>query len=319
MSRFIKKYGLYLLLGCFSLMLNGCIKENLDDCKPYCIHFVYDYNLEYNDLFSKEVTKMNLYVFDENGNFVKEFQEIIPSTSSGTYSMEIPLPNGQYTFIAWAGVSPDAYAVAGGDALKNTKLDDFKLQLAQLAAGETNQKLPDLYFGRLTSTVEINKEGTISLVKNSKTVTVTMLPINDSGTPIVLNKDNYKIWIETPDGIYDSNNNPSGGIIKHGPYTGQNNNDGGFTLEISTLRLMANAVNTLVIETSYGEPLLRLNLNNLIDELRMSGHGNLSLQEYLDRQSKFDIVIDGVIDNEMFSSISITVNGWLIRNQNVHN
>jgi len=43
------------------------------------------------------------------------------------------------------------------------------------------------------------------------------------------------------------------------------------------------------------------------------------LQEYLDRQDEYNIVIDGITDDDMFSSISITVNGWLIRSQNVHN
>ena len=317
MNRFIKKYGLC-LLGCFSLMLNGCIYENLDDCKAYSIHFVYDYNLKYTDLFSEEVTKMNLYVFDENGSFVEEFQGS-KTALSGVYSMEVPLPSGQYTFISWSGVYPDAYTVEGGDAGKGGNLDDLTLRLTELAAGETNQNLPNLFYGRLTSTIEINKTGTINLIKNTKAVTITMLPLDDTRTRAALYNENYKIWVESADGLYDNNNNPLGGIIKHRTYFGENSSDGGFSVKLNTLRLMADNTNTLVIETSYNEPLLRLDFNKIVDELRMKSHNNLSLQEYLDRQDEYNIVIDGITDDDMFSSISITVNGWLIRSQNVHN
>jgi len=45
-----------------------------EDCNSY-VRFVYDYNLEYIDLFHKQATKMNLYVFDEKGVFVTELKE----------------------------------------------------------------------------------------------------------------------------------------------------------------------------------------------------------------------------------------------------
>ena len=317
MNRFIKKYGLY-LLGGFSLILNSCIYENLDDCKAYRVYFVYDYNLKFADLFSEEVSKMNLYVFDEDGNFVEEFQDA-SGPFSGTYGMEIPLPGKEYAFIAWSGAYADAYTVVGGSARKEIKLEDLTLQLAELATGETNKNLPDLFFGRLTSTVKINEVGTINLIKNTKTITLTMLPIDDVQTNGALNYEDYKIWVESPDGVYDNNNNPGGGVIKYRNYFGENSSIGGFSVKLNTLRLMENATNTLVIETSYNEPLLRLNLNVIIDEIRKNTFNNLSLQEYLDRQDKYDIVIDGIKDNNQFGSISLTVNGWLIRNQNVHN
>ena len=317
-NRFIKRSGLY-LLGCFSLLLNGCIYENLDDCKTYSIHFVYDYNLKFSNIFSEEATKMNLYVFDEMGNFVEEFQDTRPSFFPGTYNMEIPLPRGEYTFIAWSGVYPEAYTVEGGSARKEVKLDDLKLRLTELAAGETSQNLPGLYYGRLTSTTGINKVDTIKLIKNTKTITVTLLPAENSQTGAPLDKENYKIWIESPGGTYDCNNNPQGGVIKYRPYFGKNNGNGGFSVELNTLRLMTEAVNTLVIETYYNEPLLRLDLNNVFDDVRINSFNNLLLQEFLDRQDKYDIVLSGITDDDMFSSISLTVNGWFIRNQNVHN
>ena len=64
MNRFIG----YIQVACCCLLLcASCVRDGMDeDCNSY-VRFVYDYNLEYIDLFHKQATKMNLYVFDEKG------------------------------------------------------------------------------------------------------------------------------------------------------------------------------------------------------------------------------------------------------------
>ena len=72
MNRFIG----YIQVACCCLLLcASCVRDGMDeDCNSY-VRFVYDYNLEYIDLFHKQATKMNLYVFDEKGVFVTELKE----------------------------------------------------------------------------------------------------------------------------------------------------------------------------------------------------------------------------------------------------
>ena len=74
MNRFIG----YIQVACCCLLLcASCVRDGMDeDCNSY-VRFVYDYNLEYIDLFHKQATKMNLYVFDEKGVFVTEFTWMI--------------------------------------------------------------------------------------------------------------------------------------------------------------------------------------------------------------------------------------------------
>ena len=316
MNRFIKKYTLY-LSGCFSLLLSSCIPENLNNCEIYRIHFVYDYNIEFTDRFSKEATKMNLYVFDEAGDFVEEFQET-KTPFFPSYNMEISLPKGRYTFIAWSGVYDDAYTIEGGEALKEIGLNDFKLRLTRLADGETDQELPGLFYGRLTSTVRTNVVDTISLMKNSKTINLSIQTYQGTQTkPLV--KEDYEIKIESPSGIYDSNNNPSGSIIGYMPYMEENSTNG-FYLKLNTLRLMADVKNELVVKVAdSGKDLFRLDLNKIFDELRKMEYRELSMQEYLDRQDNYDIVLMLGERDGGFNSVSIAINGWIIRNENIHN
>ena len=58
MNRFIKRSGICLLV-CSTLLFAGCLAEDMENCNTYSIHFVYDYNLEYVDLFPKEATTID--------------------------------------------------------------------------------------------------------------------------------------------------------------------------------------------------------------------------------------------------------------------
>ena len=311
MNRFIKRFGTC-LLGCFLLLFTGCLSEDMENCNTYSIHFVYDYNLEYVDLFTKEATRMNLYAFDENGNFVQEFNSGTSTSFTPNYNMQITLPAGQtYTFLAWSGVYPGSYGIEQG-----TTLNDCKLQLAELMQEETSQDLSDLWYGRLRSTVAVNKVDTISLIKNTKTILVAFQLLTNAQSTITLDKDDYKVWVESANGVYDSNNTPSGAVIDYNPYYNENN-ESGFVLELNTLRLMANTKNYLVVSrTNDGKELLRLDLIKYFDIIRLKEYSRMPLQEYLDRQDEYELIFifGGKIgSDDMFTSISLIINDWIIR------
>ena len=313
MNRFIKRFGTC-LLGCSLMLFAGCLSEDMENCNTYSIHFVYDYNLKFVDLFPKEATRMNLYAFDESGNFVQEFTSGTASSFSPDYNMQIMLPLGQtYTFIAWSGVYPGSYNI---EQETTTTLNNFKLQLTELAQEETSQDLPDLWYGRLRSTVEVNKVDTISLIKDSKTILVAFQLLSNVQSTITLDKDDYRVWIESADGVYDSNNNPSGTVIDYKPYHSENN-ETGFVLELNTLRLMANTNSYLVVSRATdGKELLRLNLIEYFNIIRLKEYSRMPLQEYLDRQDEYELIFifgGKVGSDDMFNSISLIINDWIIR------
>jgi len=72
-----------------------------EDCNSY-VRFVYDYNLEYIDLFHKQATKMNLYVFDEKGVFVTELKEE-SGAFAPDYLMTLPGAMAGRDIFLWLG------------------------------------------------------------------------------------------------------------------------------------------------------------------------------------------------------------------------
>lgn len=55
----------------FPFLLIGFIKEDHEDCAVY-LEFIFDYNMDYTDLFGSEVEMVDVYVFDKDGYFLFE-------------------------------------------------------------------------------------------------------------------------------------------------------------------------------------------------------------------------------------------------------
>lgn len=90
----------------------GCIREDLSGCRPG-VGVVYEYSLnsEQENLFGSEVDKVTTYAFDENGIFVGSYSDAGEHLTND-YRMVLPLPDGVYTLVVWAGPLGD-YIVGG--------------------------------------------------------------------------------------------------------------------------------------------------------------------------------------------------------------
>lgn len=92
-----------------ALTLCGCHNPVLDyegDCEDtYRLRFVYDMNLKWADAFPSEVHSVNLYAFDANGVFIKEFMANGPQLDEPGYTMALDLPAGNYQLVAWCGLN----------------------------------------------------------------------------------------------------------------------------------------------------------------------------------------------------------------------
>lgn len=94
--------------GILATTLASCHNPVMDyegDCTVhYYLTFKYDLNLKWADAFPSEVHSVNLYVFDNNGNFVKEMTAESPAVDNEGYRMELDMAPGNYTLIAWCGI-----------------------------------------------------------------------------------------------------------------------------------------------------------------------------------------------------------------------
>ena len=118
-----------------------------------CLHgiarrFVYDYHMEPGaTAFAANVDCINVFVFDENGNYVTQFKETSDALRNDSYRMEIPLENGRYQLMVYGGtacehsrfsLTPDWTSTPGA------KKDDILVTLPRNAQGESNVQLHNI-------------------------------------------------------------------------------------------------------------------------------------------------------------------------------
>lgn len=82
------------------LFLHGCMKEDYSNCGIY-LRFKYTNNPEEVDKFVEEIKVINIFVFDENKQYVGGWTH----NSALGNEIRLPLDQGTYTFVAWANLS----------------------------------------------------------------------------------------------------------------------------------------------------------------------------------------------------------------------
>ena len=110
------------LLCLFVLLMSSCslVNEDLEPCAPAprtltTVNFVYDYNMQYEDLFDQHAGAVTLYVFDENGImlFREEKSKVdMPKDKidfSMTFDDSVIKPGNTYNFVAMANGNHAGY------------------------------------------------------------------------------------------------------------------------------------------------------------------------------------------------------------------
>ena len=202
MNRFIG----YIQVACCCLLLcASCVRDGMDeDCNSY-VRFVYDYNLEYIDLFHKQATKMNLYVFDEKGVFVTELKEE-SGAFAPDYLMTLPgaMAGRRYIFVAWSGLYDKSYdkvtLTPGVSTLEDLEVSVNNLR-TRIGGGVVDRELHLLWHGKRTevSPQYNNDITTVSLLKNTKKFRIIMQMLDDSSIHV----DDYDFRIISPNGRYN--------------------------------------------------------------------------------------------------------------------
>ncbi len=307
------------------LLFSSCIREGIiqENCENN-IHFVYDYNLENVDLFSHQVSKLTVFVFNENDRLQTILEDEVSGTFPDNYRMEIPLQNQKYSFIVWSGLYAQSYSF--DNQISKSQLTDELImdQLVVAVNTENNshiitKKLHPLWHGILEKELTENETITIPLIRNTKTVRIVLKNMDKGGKDI--NVDDFDFIIKSNNGMYSYINNPIGTAYHYQPYYTANDPEAGAIAEISTLRLMAEQDNEFeIIHKKTGKSVLsrNVNLNTFLNALRLQQYEDLSFQEYLDRSQTFGVIIlYSGYDPEKgtFSSFHMDMNNWNDREQ----
>lgn len=318
---FFKKRDFWFIPLVVGMAMGSASCENLvyddqEECKvTHSIRFVYDMNLKWANAFPSEVKSVNLYVFDDKGVFIKEYQGSGDALSDPSYSIELDLPlNATYQFLAWCGLdNPDADSesfsviqpVAGVTTIEEM---NCRLKTSTVDGEEySDQQLNFLYYGYLKQElVDPEKHAdyiyTIYLTKDTNHVRVMLQQVDGN-----ISAEDFDISISADNSFLSWNNLPIGETpIEYQPWhlttdiLGIGNSEGemveytGVVADLSSSRFMADRINDVYLTVSrkndgellFKVPLLQYALTEK-SYYELAYQHTMTDQEFLDRQDEY--------------------------------
>lgn len=311
----------HLIFPCIgALLLVSCIKDGETPCGSF-IRFEYDYNIKNVDMFYAQASRVDLFMFDGDGRYIG----VVSETSAGAtfdkdYRIELPEGLDRNTqFLAWSGLYPEDYNHTSLTVGQST-MQDLHVALKAAAGAESDKSLMPLWYGLLTDTelTYTNEVHTISMVKDTNHIRI-VLSFEEGMNADV---DDFTFTFSAKNNSYDHLNEVADDITRvYAPFYAENDtegNDMAAVAEFSTLRLMeANDNRLVVMHEGQADPVIDVNLNRYIRALKLAQYQQYSLQEYMDREDEYKIIIFLNSQGGNYMSASITINGWVIREQSV--
>ena len=313
----------WLLLWMVGILAASCetIYEDEGDCTTYFrVKFTYDMNMSFADAFAHNVKSVMLYVFDGEGKLVDTQSESGSVLAEDDYVMNLGIDPGTYTL-------PAVHSLHDLTCRMNREYDEGN-------AAYINNDLTPLFHG-IAQHIELAEllDGgeriiPMNLTKNTHNVRVMLqhlsgedIHVDDFTYTITdanghMNYDNslledepltYRAWatyegtasLPDSDGTRDAQTSVSVAVA-----------------ELTTGRLMADQEPILTVRNRKGETVLSIPLVDYA--LLVKGHYNrhMSDQEYLDRQSEYNLTFFLDEGNRWVNS-SIIINSWHVVLQDV--
>ena len=332
-----------------TLALVSCHNPVFDDegdCEVhYYMRFVYDMNLKWADAFPSEVNSVNLYTFDKEGLFVKEFLGRGEDLSLPGYEIELDLDPGEYQFVAWCGLYNDGKDMESfsvpSPQVGVTTIEQLTCSLNTLSNSlysvYSDSMLHFMYHGFLSENLPDSQNGasyyyTMPLVKDTNHVRIILQQLSGEN----MSPADFDFSISAVDGILAYDNSILGDVnVEYLPWNKQvgeagigkvdtENNTGsliyvdGVIADITMCRLMADQKDDvrLVIsnaktqETIANVPIIQYAL--LSKEYYESAYRHsMTDQEFLDREDEY--ILTFFLDKNLkWISSVILIQSWRI-------
>lgn len=304
------------------------IKDDRDDCGIY-LKFLYNYNMEYTDAFAAHVSTVDVLVFgaDEIYLFSRHArrEELI---DGNRMFLNDNLEFGQYKLLTIGGLTNHfRISESDGDPLVagQTRLEDVRIALKRQSENVSHE-ISSLW---VASSIDIDYQADlsvypISLIKDTNRFHLLLVRQNEYKKDIRTEASPYIFEIRTSEGaVYDHRNFPQlEETITYTSYAqAKTPEDEGLLAEkINTTRLIENegyAYNLVVRNSKTGKILWNYNLMTLLEHTKPDDtphHTSLSMQEYLDRQSEWNLTVL-YKDTDMedgFVALAVIINDWIV-------
>lgn len=192
-------------LPAFLTSCNGTLYEEEGDCEvTYRVKFRYDWNMKYADAFAHEVKSVKLYAFDTSGNLVWQTAESGEALAREGYSIELPLPPGDYRLAAWCGLdNGESFTVPEIDEGDRHEEIHCRLNREYDDIGQACSKddLHPLFHGMIDVNLPVNDDGgdyvyTLPLKKDTNIFRITLQHLSGEH----LNERDFTFRIEDSNG-----------------------------------------------------------------------------------------------------------------------
>ncbi|MDR2389022.1 MAG: FimB/Mfa2 family fimbrial subunit [Tannerellaceae bacterium] len=303
------------LLLLVSATFPSCIQDNLSDCiSDKRIYFNYEQSLlsqKSKGIDPDDIARMNLFVFDENGLFIKEYVDETPQIGPDYFMTVTDLKSGYYRFVAWGNLK-EHYAISSALIAGQTTFEELRISLECIKNDEVEDELTSLFFATHTgnNTIEVlqmnNQFIRLDLVKNTYKINMTVSGMDSTLTA----KYDYKVNIADNNGIYKFDNDFAAcrDFVYTQPCTINKEQNGDLESSITVLRLTADRQPLLsLVNKQTGEVVVKENLVELIQAVNEMGAS-------IDFKKTYEFDIRYELNRNSPAIIVIYVNGWkLIR------
>lgn len=329
-----RKFATLAMLVFLPVFLPSCnmIWDDPGDCGLY-LEFIYDHNMEFADSFGAQLSSVDVFVFDEQGKYLfskhANTEELIDGKKM-RLGEELSL--GQNYNIVTVGNLSDSFSFsdAGGKALTTgtTSIEDVRLALKR-SSGNVSHEFPGIWLGEVLG-VEFRGKSRVwpvSLIKETNRFNLALARVETEVNSRAGEDVPYTFEIVTPEGgVYcHDNTRILDETVTYKPYMSQAGTDPAVVsiAKINTMRLfndIKSGYRFIIKESGTGRNLWNYGLMDLLVHIKpdTSPDGSsLSMQEFLDRQSEWNITLL-YIDGERpdgsygFLSVGLVVADWIL-------
>jgi len=330
MDRENKTY-LPLLLAIFMVFTtSSCIREEVRDCGA-TVRFMYVHNILSINALENHADEVFLYIFGEDGILVQQYSNASTPLTNDFMIRLNDLKSSNYHFVAWARskhiTSEQSYFSIPKLTAGVSSIDELTYMMKREDSGFQRHELNNFLVGMAEAVIDNhNSHVTVELRKVTNKIRVAILPYTSGNTLGVADYE-FSIVDKTGNGYinYDYTLLPDKQIT-YLPYYASNlspkddvlsPNEVGraAVVEINTSRLIeANAPRLHIVERKGSKEIVSLNLPWVFSLTGMEDHREWSLQEYLDRQDRYTIMLY-LDDDNIWMTDTIIINGWSINNE----
>lgn len=257
------------------------------------------------------VSQMDLFVFDDQGIlYSHEIEYEIPI--DGTFRKRLWLNPGNYTFVAWTGLSEEDTYSCGDMTIGKTRLDELQLKLAKINNNKVDYKPGLLLHGFVADypvRLKRNDEVVIPIVQDNNLVKVIVSQKGKAISEYSFKSLELNISDNNSTYFFDNKIDESASTFQYTPfYNVKEENLIDCDFHVLKLQERENGPVVTINNVEGDQIIFKDDLISLIRKVNEIYGSQIDLER--DTFFKIEIVL-----NQTSAIVSIAINGWVIVNQ----